>query len=389
MAGGRPGTEEPKPGDTFLEGLYLGRAETEAEREAVFHFRYQIYVQEMGRYRSVADHQQERFAEPEDDHSLLFYASVDGPGSEVVATSRVTCGGDGLSPRQIEQYQLEPFLERMPAEVMAVGERAMVRPDLRGGSLFLDLMGRSFAAINRRRIQLMFGASEAHLLSLYQGLGMRTYSQRNINSAEAGYLIPQLLVVEDVEYLRRLKSPFAGFAEDFGADRRVPEGLAELLEGGSAVMSRRLASGEEYWEEVHEALEGAEGIRPSALEGLEQDEAERALEKSNIIECDPGDVVVKRGGVSRNLYVVLEGTLEVRDGERVVAVLSTGDVFGEMSFLLGRPRSMDVVAAVPDTRVLSLSESAIRSLIEEDPRSASVVLLNVSKMLCLRLLKMT
>lgn len=370
-----------------IDHLHIGRAETEDEREAVFRFRYRIYVQEMGRYQSVADHDRQRFSEPVDEHSVLFYASVDGPGSEVVATSRVTCGADGLSPRQIEQYQLEPFLERIPAEVMAVGERAMVRPDLRGSSLFLDLMGQSFAEINQRRIQLMFGASEAHLLSLYQGLGMRTYSQRNINSAEAGYLIPQLLVVEDVDYLRRLKSPFARFAKDFGADRRVPDCLPELLAGGSAVLSRRLASGEEYWEEVHEALEGAEGLRPSALDGLGQTEAERALEKSNIIECDPGDVVVKKGGVSRNLYVVLEGTLEVRDGEHVVAVLSPGDVFGEMSFLLGRPRSMDVVAAVPDTRVLSLSESAIRSLIDEDPRSASIMLLNLSKMLCLRLLK--
>ena len=369
-------------------GLYIGRAETEAEREAVFRFRYRIYVQEMGRYQSVADHERERFAEPVDDHSLLFYTSVDGPGSEVVATSRVTCGADGLSDRQIDQYQLQPFLDRVPADVVAVGERAMVRPDLRGSSLFLDLMGQSFAEINQRRIELMFGASEAHLLSLYQSLGMRTYSQRNINSTEAGYLIPQLLVVEDVEYLRRLKSPFARFAKDFGDDRRIPDCLTELLSGGSAVMSRHLASGEDYWEEVHEALEGAEGLRPSALDGLDQEDAQRALEKSNIIECDPGDVVVKKGGVSRNLYVVLEGTLEVRDGERAVAVLSPGDVFGEMSFLLGRPRSMDVVAAVPDTRVLSLSESAIRSMIDEDPRSASIMLLNLSKMLCLRLLKM-
>lgn len=368
--------------------IHLGVAESEAEREAIFHFRYRIYVEEMGRYRSVADHERERFCELVDEHSMLFYASVDGPGSEVVATSRVTCGADGLSARQIEQYQLEPFLERIPAEVMAVGERAMVRPDLRGSSLFLDLMGRSFAEMNERRIQLMFGASEAHLLSLYQGLGMRTYSQRNINSVEAGYLIPQLLVVEDVDYLRRLKSPFARFAQDFGDDRRIPECLPELLAGGSAVMSRRLASGDEYWEEVHEALEGAESLRPSALDGLAQAEAERALDKSNIIECDPGDVVVKKGGVSRNLYVVLEGTLEVRDEERAVAVLSPGDVFGEMSFLLGRPRSMDVVAAVPDTRVLSLSEGTIRSLIDDDPRAASMLLLNVSKMLCLRLLKM-
>ncbi len=57
-----------------------------------------------------------------------------------------------------------------------------------------------------------------------------------------------------------------------------------------------------------------------------------------------------------------------------------------MAFLLGTVRSTDVYAVTDDTRVLSLSESQIRSITESDPQTAAKLLLNISKMLCMRLL---
>ena len=85
--------------------------------------------------------------------------------------------------------------------------------------------------------------------------------------------------------------------------------------------------------------------------------------------------------------MVLDGTLEVRDDERIVGVLTAGDVFGEMAFLLDAPRAFDVNAATDQVRVLSLSEGALRKMIAEDATVAAKLLLNVSKMLCVRLLK--
>ena len=47
-------------------------------------------------------------------------------------------------------------------------------------------------------------------------------------------------------------------------------------------------------------------------------------------------------------------------------MLSAGEAFGEMAFLLKRPRSFDVDAATDGTRILGLSERAIRTMIAED-----------------------
>ena len=63
-----------------------------------------------------------------------------------------------------------------------------------------------------------------------------------------------------------------------------------------------------------------------------------------------------------------------------------GDLFGAMAFLLECERVTDIWAAT-DFRILSLSESTIRASIESDAHGAAHLMLNIAKMLCVRLLK--
>jgi len=362
-------------------GIHL--AATEAEKQAVYRFRYEIYVEEMGRLGRVADHEKRLLVEPEDATARIFYAAQDG---EVVATSRFSWGGDApFNERLIESYQLAPFLAELPAAALAVGERGMVVSRLRGSELFRELGRVSQQWVSEQRIQLIFGACEPHLLSLYLSQGCRTFAKKNVSSPEVGYMIPIVTVVEDVEYLRRIGAPNTDDAHDFGDDARIPECIDRLVDSRS-VMSERLTSTRAYLGEVQGALEELAHNRVSALDGLDEAEAERALGKSNILHCSAGDCVLKQGGVARNMFVVLDGNFEVRDGETLIRVLSPGDVFGEMAFLLERPRAADVYAAT-DGRILSLSESTLRKSIDTDPSVAAHLLLNVSKMLCLRILQ--
>jgi CRP-like cAMP-binding protein len=125
----------------------------------------------------------------------------------------------------------------------------------------------------------------------------------------------------------------------------------------------------------------------SAFHAFTDEEVERCLARSNVIECAGGDRVLKKGGAARNIFVVLDGMLEARDGERVVGVIRTGEVLGEMAFLLERPRLLDVYAVTDSVRVLSLSESTIRTMVAEDPAVAAKLLFNIAKMLSVRIVK--
>ena len=111
------------------------------------------------------------------------------------------------------------------------------------------------------------------------------------------------------------------------------------------------------------------------------------ISRSTILECAGGDRVLKEGGSSRNLFLVLSGILEVRHEGRLLNVLGPGDVFGEMAFLLGLPRQTDVYAATSDVKILSLSDGTVRKLMDEEPSLAAKLLFNIARMLCGRLIK--
>jgi len=355
----------------------VGRATTAAEIEAVQGLRYAVYVEEMDRYHDVDGSEQQRFAEPEDDNSWLFYAR---DGDTMVAATRMTWGGDGFSTRQIDQYQLAPFLAEIPAAVMAVGERNSVLPAYRGTGVLDEMLVYSAGFMSSYDLRLVFGCCEPHLLSMYLKMGQQAYAQHNINSPAAGYLIPLVSFLPDVDALRGL-GPSTAPGE-------LPACIEAVLSRGSSVRSEALTAPDEYWNDIRQTLHELDAQRISAFDNFTDDEAQRCIARSNIIECERGDRVLKRGGTARNIFVVLDGTLEVRDDDnRVVNVLNAGDAFGEMAFLLERPRAFDVDAAVDGTRILSLSEGALRKMIAEDATVAAKLLFNLSKMLCVRLIR--
>ena len=356
----------------------VGLAETDEQKEAVYRFRYTVYVEEMGRYQGSADHTGRRLVEPDDDQSWIFYARADD--GEVVGTARLSWGGNGFTERQIEEYRLDPFLAELPPEHIALGERVMVKPELRGTGLVEEVLNCSNDTGLAHDVRIQFGACEPHLLSLYLGRGRRTYSTKNINTPEAGYLIPLVAFPQGPEALR-------GVGALTGPDG-MPDCVEQILDGGGgAVMSPLMTSADDYVLHLRAAMHEIEAQKISAFHAFTDDEVERCLARSNVIECAAGDRVLKKGGAARNIFVVLDGTLEARDGEQVVGVIRTGEVIGEMAFLLERPRTLDVYAASDSVRVLSLSERTIRTMVAEDPAVAAKLLFNISKMLCVRIVK--
>jgi Cyclic nucleotide-binding domain/Acetyltransferase (GNAT) domain len=328
-------------------------AETVEEREAVFRFRYAIYVEEMGRYKDVADRVDRRLADPEDEWSWIIYA-VDG--DEIVGTLRMTWGGAGFSDRQMRQYGLQPFLDELPRKVLAVGERAMMSAMWRGEDVLAQLGSVIEPLLESHGVKAVFGACEPHLLSCYCR-SQRPYGSRNINSAEAGYLIPLVSFRPGAEALSRLT-------------------------GTGTVRSALVCDPAEYRTELQAALAA---VAAPVFEGFTGGEIERCTARSNIISCAEGDRVLKKGGVARNVFVVLSGALEVSNDGHPVAVLLPGDVFGETAYLLEGTRTFDVDVLSDDTRILSLSERSLHALTACDPAVASKLLGNISKILCRRL----
>lgn len=361
----------------------FGLAEAPDEIIGVQNLRYEVYVEELGRYGDKADHERRLLIEPEDAYSWMVYAR---DGDTYLATGRLTWGGnpEGFSARQLEQYRLQPFLDEMPGALLAVGERLMVRPEFRGTPLLPEMLDWAAEANDSYGIQLTFGACEPHLLSLYVGQGHLTYADRNINSAGAGYLIPIVRFKTDADALLG-----AGFdSHDDAGNALLPRSVEKLVASqGGAVTSSVLETGTHYRGTIEEALRVAAIERTVAFAEFTSEEIARCVARSTTIECQKGDVILKAGGTARNIFVVLDGVLEASTADgTVVGVLSPGDAVGEAAFLLDQPRSADVTAVTDDVRLLSLSEGTLRKMIQDDPVVAAKFLLNLSRMICHRLL---
>jgi hypothetical protein len=235
----------------------------------------------------------------------------------------------------------------------------MVAPEHRGTDLIVDFSNNMPVPIPIEQISVTFGVCEPHLLSFYASLGQIPYADRNIGSDDAGYLVPII--------------SFPG---------GVPTCVQHLVEGHCAVTSPILVGDDAYWREVSTLLPVL--VKRGLFEGLATHEIRTCVERSNLIDCQPGDRVVKRDSSSHNVYVVLSGALEARDGDEVRGRIMPGDSFGETAFVLECNRTLDVYVTAPGTRILSLSDRTLRRATADTSQLAPRLLRNLSKTLCRR-----
>ena len=98
----------------------------------------------------------------------------------------------------------------------------------------------------------------------------------------------------------------------------------------------------------------------------------------------PGDFSVHTGELDRSFFVISQGSFDVLvpsdDGPKRVRVLEPGDLFGEVGFFDGLPRSADVVA-LEEAEALVLTQAAFQRLRLTHPRLALRFVLDLGRIL--------
>jgi CRP-like cAMP-binding protein len=97
-----------------------------------------------------------------------------------------------------------------------------------------------------------------------------------------------------------------------------------------------------------------------------------------------GAVIIKKGEPGDVMYIVKTGTVEVRDGKRVLDTVEPGGVVGEVALIDAGERSASVVAKT-DCQLLPINEEQFVLLVERMPYFA----LQVMRVLADRLRRIT
>lgn len=111
-------------------------------------------------------------------------------------------------------------------------------------------------------------------------------------------------------------------------------------------------------------------ITPEFLNSLPDDEQKRIMEGLNMLTFNKGEIVIEEGDSGDSIYLIKSGRAKVSThvlGKVIeLAMLERGDIFGEVAFLTGRPRTA-TVTAIERLEVLEFTRPVLEEIIERDP----------------------
>ena len=111
--------------------------------------------------------------------------------------------------------------------------------------------------------------------------------------------------------------------------------------------------------------------------GFSQEEFNDFTKVMNVHPLPGGLTIVEQNDQGKSVYLIASGSVNVYttllSGERVdLAVLRSGDFFGEISFLTGKPRTATVETA-EDAVILEITEDKLREITSQRPHILSVL----------------
>jgi thioredoxin reductase (NADPH) len=113
------------------------------------------------------------------------------------------------------------------------------------------------------------------------------------------------------------------------------------------------------------------------FETLSDDQVAFVKSSSREVTAGPGDPIIQQWAPTRDFYVVLEGSVDVTQDDRLLKSLLPGQFFGEMAAMdwgasFGYSRTASVVSTSP-SRLLVLPADCLQQLLRESPAVKSIV----------------
>ncbi len=356
-------------------------AELEHEREAVFRFRYSVYVEELRRGIAPIDERRRwvRDAEDDDPRTLLLYTA--GGDEDVTGTARLRGWPPGGVPDDVAQrFALGSF-----AGIDALGTaelgRVMLRSDQRGHDGLVALLSASYQLARAELdADVVFLTCLSGLVHHYRHAGFRTYAARLVPTAD-GVTVPMMLVLFDRSHLDRVGSflaPVVGAFYGPGTDSPVDiQRWSGPLDADSGPVKLDPAA---VWDGVRKRR-GAPALPNSFLRSFSTETVRKLSDSGFLMTVDAEQLVTKKGLIQGELFVVLDGTFKIHDSDRSIRVVGPGEVIGEVGFFGTASQRSASITAVSSGQLLVIRRHWLDELRQSDPGSAADILFELARAL--------
>ena len=336
--------------------ILLKVATSEVEKQAIYQFRYKVYVEEMDKQRIDVDTNHKLISDKLDDWAFNIYAESNG---QIVGVNRLNIAPAKDFPTDIAQFLDLASFQRTggitDTENVTFMTKLMVDKQYRNSPLLYLLMSKSYEFFAEYDIQFGFGACNLHLLRLYEQIGLHRYAKNFIDGGY-GLLFPIVMLADDVEHFRQVRSPLYRLA------RKKPNKQLEKIHWfydtfhkDSGIINSQLISVDELWEFLCQTLKTAPTNILPILAGLSIEEAKIFLHAcGSVIQCQPNDLMTVQGEVSYSYTIVLSGKLKSTTFVNPEKYYCAGNHFGANG-LTAQNKHIESIIAIAPSQVLVLT----------------------------------
>jgi len=125
------------------------------------------------------------------------------------------------------------------------------------------------------------------------------------------------------------------------------------------------------------------------FEDLSPRELHNIVKIAYVRHYEPSEVIIREGHSAAGMYIIMKGEVEVskepKDGIKTVLTnLKEYDIFGDVGLVDNSPRTATVTATT-STDVIGFFRPELLKLINEDPKTASKLILKIAQIMAKRL----
>lgn len=345
------------------------------EKREIYHLRYQVYVQEMGKSLVPATNSSNLVSDSLDDKSLLMYAKS---GNKIIGTTRLTIAAAEDYPADIaETFHMHTFQAlstSLPRPHLALGTKLAIISEYRNSPVLFYFLAETYRILRKQTVPFFFGGCNPNLISLYERMGFRRFTQ-NFTDSGYGLLVPLVMVIEDIPHFRTIKSPLYRHARKQTSNSTIPQQFLQAFPETTKHINTQLASRESLWAYVQEKLLVSPYVIPPFI-NLDSESIMTILASGALFHCASGDCILYPNSTSNDLYILISGTLQATSPADT-RILLPGEHFG-IPVLSAQARQAETVSALTESEVFVLPGQALARYQHLHPQAAEILVSNLT-----------
>ena len=351
-------------------------AKTDEEIAACVHVLEEVRRKELNRVAGESVLDSHAFSGQQLNYQLI--ACRDTKTNQIIGCMRITDAYEAKSvPASYREYHLDLFSDELLKTLKIFTRLAILKP-YRKTAASLTLMAGAFSEVFAAGGQAVLLSCEPNLLAMYKRLGIRPIGQPH-NSPSGGYRIP-MIFLPDIPHMKKVKSPALPLIGHFDCSHCDP--IMEWYEQRKVELQNY-----QFEAEPFHFRSGDAALDAFITAGISEKGRKDFLKNAMVVKCQLDDVIVAESDGGKSIGIVKKGKVKVVKEGGTIVELKTGDVFGEIAFVLNSKRTATLMAAEENTEVLLFSVSAIKRLEKESDQI--IVWQNLAKVLAERLVQRT